>query len=152
MWIIFCSTSGSTVVATAVSSGGAGGASDGGAGATGAGSGPGVLRREIGGRTAARLTAPSVSARFGFGFFSSISETVSTFRGAAAFGFGASTGFAGGAICGFAGGAGVFGGGCGSDLGLAGAWVTAGLETPFAGACAFAGFVSLGASFFFGSA
>src|SRR5436853_3603184 len=140
MWIIFCSTSGSTVVATAVGSGGAGGASDGGAGATGAGNGPGVLRREIGGRTAARFTAPSVSALFGFGFFSSMSETLSMFRDAA-FGLGGSAGF-GVSACGFAGGAGVFGAGCGSDFGLAGVCATAGLATTFAGACAFAAFVS----------
>src|SRR5436190_12125733 len=146
--MIFCSASGSAVGAAAVGSAGATGASGLGAGggATGAGNGPGVLRREIGGRTAARFTAPSVSARFGFGFFSSMSETLSTFRGAA-FGLAGSAGFGVSA-----GGAGVFGAGCGSDFGLAGACATAGLETTFAGVCAFAALVSLGASFFFGSA
>src|SRR6266513_5503749 len=150
--MIFCSASGSAAGAAAVGSAGATGASGLGAGggATGAGNGPGVLRREIGGRTAARFTAPSVSARFGFGFFSSMSETLSTFRGAA-FGLGGSAGF-GVSACGFAGGAGVLGAGCGSDFGLAGAGPTAGLETTFAGGCAFAALVSLGASFFFGSA
>src|SRR5438045_3301397 len=150
--MIFCSASGSAVGAVAVGSAGATGASDLGAGgsATGAGNGPGVLRREIGGRTAARFTAPSVSALFGFGFFSSMSETLSMFRDAA-FGLGGSAGF-GVSACGFAGGAGVFGAGCGSDFGLAGVCATVGLATTFAGACAFAAFVSLGASFFFGSA
>src|SRR5436190_15293827 len=148
--MIFCSASGSAVGAVAVGSAGATGASDLGAGgsATGAGNGPGVLRREIGGRTAARLTAPSVSARFGFGFFSSMSETLSTFRGAAAVGFSGSD-FGRVSVFGFAGGAVVFAGGCGSDFGFAGACPTAGLETTFAGACAFAAFVSFGASFFF---
>src|SRR5947209_7369353 len=48
-------------------------------GATGAGLGgsAGARRREIGGRIAARFTVFSPSGRFGFGFFSSISETVS---------------------------------------------------------------------------
>jgi hypothetical protein len=77
-----------------------------------------VRSREIGGRTAARFTAPSPSGRFGFGFFSSMSETVSMLRGGAA--FGGSADFAAGS-------------GCAGDFALAGACVTAGLET-FAGA------------------
>lgn len=70
------------------------------AGATGAGGGvtgaAGSRNREIGGRTAARFTAPSPSARLGFGFFSSIKETDSTGRDAAGGGwFASGTGFGG---------------------------------------------------------
>src|SRR5436190_7877633 len=139
MWMIFCSVSGSVVGSTApvgsASTAGASGAGAGGGGAVGPGGGW-FRRREMGGRTAARFVAPSVSVRFGFGFFSSISETLSTLRGAVAFGFGSSTGFAGGLV-----GAATFG--------FAGVSAGAGLET-FAGAWAFALLVSLAASFAFG--
>src|SRR5205823_722945 len=71
------------------------------AGASGAGVGVGegggttrVRKREIGGRMS-RFTMTSPSVRFGFGFFSSISETVSTARGAVGAGLGASADLAG---------------------------------------------------------
>ncbi len=58
----------------------------------------------MGGRNAARFTVPSPSARFGFGFFSSINETVSVRTGA---GLGASVSFAGVSTRDFAGARGV---------------------------------------------
>src|SRR5256885_15001571 len=138
--MIFCSASGSAVGAAALGSAvGVSGLGAGG-GATGAGNGPGVLRREIGGRTAARFPAPSPSARFGFGFFSSISETVSTGLEPAGFGFGGSTGFAAVSTRALTGSAGAFG--------FSGACATVVLEI-FAGACVFALFVSLAGSFVF---
>ena len=70
-------------------SGGGGGVDETGAVTTGSG---GALIREIGGRIG-RLGAPSLSERFGLGFFSSMSETDST--GIFGAGFGVSAGFAG---------------------------------------------------------
>jgi hypothetical protein len=73
---------------------------------------------------------PSVSTRFGLGFFSSISETVSVRTGGVA-GFDGSTGFAGVSIRGFVANSTFgFSGGAGCDLGAEGA--TASLA--FAGA------------------
>lgn len=95
--MIFCASASGSVVADEASGAAAGsgvGATGADAGVTGAGASTGVRSREIGGRTAARLTAPSPSGRFGFGFFSSINETVSTFRG------GAAGGGAAGLVCG----------------------------------------------------
>lgn len=145
--MIFCSASAAAGVAGAGGSGVTAGASGLGAGG-GAVTGPGVRSLEIGGRTAARFIAPSPSGRFGFGFFSSISETLSTARGVVAFGCGVSAGFAAAVGCGFA-GAGVLAAGGGSTF--FGAGVTAGLVT-FAGVGAGAFALFAGASFFFGSA
>src|SRR6476620_11541098 len=94
MWMIFCDSASASSVA--VEAAGAAAGSGGGAiGAGGGAIGPGSRNREMGGRIAARLTAPSLSVRFGFGFFSSINETVSTGRGgvAGAAGFGPAADF-----------------------------------------------------------
>src|SRR3954470_19675969 len=71
------------LVASAVATGAAGASASTGATGAGFGGSAGVRRREIGGRIAARFTVLSPSVRFGFGFFSSINETVSA-RGTAA--------------------------------------------------------------------
>lgn len=140
--MIFCSASGSPVEAATVASVETAGTSRAGAGVGGAATGPGVRRREIGGRTAARFTAPSPSGRFGFGFFSSINDTLSTFRAPIAFGFVSSAGLTGDSVGGFAAGAMAFG--------FAGVSATEGFET-FAGAGVFAAFGSLASSFAFGA-
>jgi len=87
----------------------------------------------------ARFTALSASLLFGFGFFSSISETVSIVRWAGLAGSeGFSTGFAVDVT-------GTFGGGGTAAFGFSGASTAAGLES-FAGECGFALFVSLAGS------
>src|SRR6476469_292177 len=131
--MIFCSASGSPDAVPAVSSAGVAGGSGVGAGATGAGGGgTGARSREIGGRKA-RFTALSASLLFGFGFFSSISETLSTVRWTVGAGLGSdgfSTGFSDDVT-------GAFGVDGALALGLAGASTAAGLEI-FAGEGAFA--------------
>jgi len=150
MWMIFCaSASGSAVGAEAAAStaGAAAATTGGGGGAAGA---AGSRSREIGGRTAARLIAPSPSGRFGFGFFSSIKETDSTGRGGAAggAGFGSATGFGDASTRGLV----VIGicartGGAGAGAGFAFTTACSVGLAAFAGAGAFALLVS-----FFGSA
>ena len=135
---------------------GASGATGAGGGATGRAGATGSRKRDIGGRKV-RFAPPSVSTRFGFGFFSSINETVSD-RGVADTLFGASTGLAGvstrrfeaNSTRGFSGGAGWdFGaGGAMASFAFAGLEVASELENVGGGsACALA----LLASFFFNS-
>ena len=155
--MIFCASASVSPVSDEASGAAVGsdaGATGAGGGVAGAGGSTGVRSREIGGRTAARLTPPSPSGRFGLGFFSSINETVSTVRVGAAGGgvedFVSAAGFEAGSRRGFV----VIGmwaliGGAGADFSLA---VTGGGVAGFvvfAGAAAgLAGLVS----FRFGSA
>src|SRR5437764_13146851 len=146
--MIFCASAsgsaeraaaGASVAATAGVSGAGAGAGEEGAAAC-------VRRREIGGRMS-RFTVPSASVRFGFGFFSSIRETVSTERAVGA-GFGDSAGFDGASTRGLTGASAcVLGAGRAVSLGLGGASAGSAFET-FAGAGVFALF----GSFRFGSA
>src|SRR4051812_17810872 len=145
MWMTFCASASTS--AGAVEAGAAAGST---VGATGAGGGaaigPGSRKREMGGRIAARFTAPSPSVRFGFGFFSSIKETDSTGRGGTAgvAGFGATGVFAAGSSRGLVViGIGALIGGASAGLAFVTADVAAGFEV-FAGVAAgFALLVSL---------